>query len=608
MSTKTDSINSPTKSLKLTPRPQYAKNGYRYDLRATAMMVEDLLFDPVLAAKVILNIDVPPHQELRLLMMWVHGMTIDDSGFSSGKTHTAAMVISLRSVLMRDRVSGVISKSYRQGKFILDAIDGWQRNNKLFRNTIQTYNGRPRIVRDTEVHRIHWRGGSELRVLPPGWIKNAEGLRGERWNDGYADEWNTYDNITASFITLTGRVTKKNDYFDCPVKQNHFHLFSTPGYKHDASYKIIESVDKDIKGGNHDSAHFTSNYRHVPRIKKFRGMVDLKRIRFMQIHSTKGEGKREIDGEWQDDSQTYYSSLYINKAKELWNPGIHKILIQRFHESDVYLCAFDMARGSTNRQEVKGDDFCFVVYRLPAGEESPYPCYAFRKNGVKASEAAAMIHKYHRAFQFSFVAYDVGGGGMFVYDELIKREHRIDGVTEQVSPLLHIEDQSSMVGDRIVMAIRRASDFIKHSWGVMASDNVLLNRLHNYMKQALENDTIPLPPDFEIFALENLEDVDEIREWLEKSHLSETDKAAAELALMVVQLGKVDTLRDQASGMPIKDSKGMFNFGSREKKDLAYSLVYVNGLYEIYKRMKELGVILDSKKSDISYYASARPL
>lgn len=573
------------------------------------MMVEDLLFNPAMAAKVILDIDLPPHQELRLLTMWTHSMTIDDSGFSSGKTHTAAICISLRAVLMTNRISGVLSKTFRQGKFIFHRIKKWSETNKIFRGMIKHYNGKPRIIEGQEVHQIYWRGGSELRVLPPNWIKDAEGLRGERWNDGYCDEWSSFGNEQSITSVIYGRVTNANEHEDCPVRQNHLHLFSTPQYKHHGSYRIVEAIEKDIKDGNKDYARFTSNYRHIPRIRKWRSLVDRKRIRLMQISNPPGVTGSEVDGLWQEDSMSYYSSLYIEEATKNWNPEKHSILTKRLHDADVYLMAFDMARGSQDRRKLKGDDFGFVVMRLPLGNpDGMYPCFAFRKNGVKAPEAAAVIHKYHAAFGFSFLMYDPGGGGVFVYDELTKSIQRINGEPIQVTPLIDIDDNTGVIGDRIVAPLRRGTDIIKLYWGAMASDNVLLNRMHNLLKQSIELQSIPLPPIPPILEKNFITDIEEIREFLHvEKNLSERERCWCELYLMSQQLIKVDVKRDIKSGEEIKDTKGMMQFSSREKKDMAYCLVYVNTLANVYVKMKELGLIRDQSQAE-TMFASIQPL
>jgi len=593
--------------------PVHAKNGFRYDVRVTAMMVEDMIFNPSLAAKVILDIEMPPHQELRLLMMWTHQMTIDDSGFSTGKSFTGAMKIALTSVLFKDYTSGVLSKTFRQGKLIFDMIERWSNANKLFRNTIaKQFNNKPKILHDNEVYRILWRGGSELRVLPPGFLKDSENLRSERWNAAYCDEWNTYGKYESLTSIIYGRATRANPYLDCPVRGNKIHLFSTPKYKHHESYHLVEAIEKDIANGNADYARFTCNYRHVPRTKKWlrKGLVDYRTIRLMQITNPPGVSGSEIDGIWQKDSLSFYSSYYIDQAKNYWES--HKtdfpILTERLHENDIYICAFDMARGSQNAKSMKGDDFAFVVYRQPAGADWAYPCFAFRRNGVKASQAAAMLQKYHIAFGFTFLGYDPQGGGMFVYDELVKPVQKIDGIDQAVVPLIDMEDKTGLMGDRIVIPLRRSSGAIKVYWQSMSSDNVFLNRMHGQLKQGIEMLKIPLAPYPALLDLNMIDGIDEIREYLQKAQISDIDHAHCELYLMSLQLQQVDIMRKEGSMEPVTDSKGMFLFKSKEKKDLAYCLVYVDTIYNIYKRFAEMGLIHDRRGEEENCFGSIEPL
>src|SRR6185295_7460698 len=213
--------------------PVHVQNGWSYDRRVTAMMVEDMLFNPMLACKVLLGVLLPPHEELRILQMWTNYLTLDDSGFSTGKSFTYAVVAALRSILLSQRISGILSGTFRQGKLIFQNFDRWHSMSKIFRGCVKTgKSGGPRLVHGAEVWEAHFRGGSSIRVLPPNFLQNSERLRSERWNDGYFDEWTTFGNFRAFNQTIIGRVTAVNEYPDCPVRQNHIHLSSTPNFTH----------------------------------------------------------------------------------------------------------------------------------------------------------------------------------------------------------------------------------------------------------------------------------------------------------------------------------------------------------------------------------------
>src|SRR5574338_756429 len=255
---------------------------WRLDRKITAMMVEDMLFDPILAAKVLLGVQLPPHEELRILKMWSTYYTQDDSGFSTGKSWTFALVAALRSILMPGRVSGIISKTFAQGKLIFANFDRWYDHNPIFRSCVKHVGGKKRLVHGGEAYVAEFRGGSAIRVLPPNFLQDAERLRSERWNDAYLDEWTTYGNYQALNSTIIGRVTNVNYYKTCPVRQNHIHLASTPNFHHHPAYKIVKRVDRQIARGNKNYGRFTCNWRHVPSTDKWDFLISENIIFHMQ--------------------------------------------------------------------------------------------------------------------------------------------------------------------------------------------------------------------------------------------------------------------------------------------------------------------------------------
>lgn len=136
-------------------------------------------------------------------------------------------------------------------------------------------------------------------------MQDAERLRSERWNDGYFDEWTTFGKFEAFNKTIIGRVTKDNQFPDCPIRQNHIHLSSTPGFKHQPAYQIVKRIDGNIASGNQDYGRFSCNYRHIPVNEEWRWLVNRKVIFTMQTSLPQGIVKSEIDGFWQDDSMSF---------------------------------------------------------------------------------------------------------------------------------------------------------------------------------------------------------------------------------------------------------------------------------------------------------------
>lgn len=569
------------------PNSEYAKEGYRYDPRLTAMMVEDMLFDPILACKVILDIDLPPHEELRVLGMWGTHFTMDDSGFSTGKSFTHALIISLRSILIPGRISGVLSGTFRQGKLIFQYLERWYAKSKIFRSCVKHQMGKPRFVHGSELFQAMFRGGSEVRVLPPSITQDSLRLRSERWNDGYIDEWVTFGNFHALTSTIFGRATAANHFTDCPVRQNHLHLSSTPGYTHEPAYALVKRIDRNIQVGNQDYWRFTCNYRHVPDTPRWHGLVDRKTIFSMQTMNPPGVVASEIDGIWQADSQSYYSSLFVEEARVA---AIHPLL-KRYHEKDVYIGAFDTARGKNATKRAEGDDFAFTVWRIPQGTGTPYPCHQVRKNNVTAVGMAGIVQELHQLFQFAWIVYDVMGGGMFVADKLTEPEQLIRGETRAVYPLVEFGSTSGVMGDPILIPFRRSAFQVKQMWGTMSSDSVMINRMHQAMRHGIENHVIGLPPRWNGWGdEESRSNLDAMRTYLSKNiGLTDLERSKAELDLAVRQLVVVDVERDENNNPKI-DSHGMYRFTSHFKKDAAYSLCYGYLGVIIYHHLEKRGI------------------
>lgn len=565
---------------------------WRYDRRLTATMVDDFTHDPCLGGKVLLGLkEIPPHQQLRIVMMWVTKYTQDDSGFTTGKSFTHAIVSALRSIIFEGRISGVLSGTFRQGKLIFQNYETWYNNSSIFRSCIKHRNGKERIVRDQECHQVHFRGGSQIRVLPPNFLQDSVRLQSERWHDGYFDEWPTF-NIQSLTKTLFGRVTHVNEYMDCPIRGNHVHLCGTPRFKHDPAYKLTRKLDEMIAKGSKKRARFTCNYRHIPRTAKYRSFVDLDMIHTMQTMNPKGVVETEINGIWADDSLSFYSSKYISgvRASEPF------CLMLRRSPDEAYVGGFDVARGgSDDLRSSGGDDFAMSVFRVSM-IDPPVHVFTFRRNDLTAEQQAGLVQWIHGLFGLSLIVYDPGGGGLFVRDELQKEHLPIMSEMKKVTPLLNMDDATGTIGDRILIPFRRTTPWISLFWGKMASDSVLVNRLHNLMKSAIEKSSIHFGSRWNKWDHDGKDwDSDAMRAWLNNNvGLKMEERVKAEMDLAVTQLISVDVARDKGTNNPILDSFGMMKFESIHKKDSAYSLVYSNLAYELWRYAHKNGLMSGS--------------
>lgn len=553
---------------------------WRLDKRLTAMMIEDMLFDPILAAKIILRMKIPPHQQLRMMQMWQTHYTQDDSGFSSGKSTTHAMIIALRCILIPGRIAGIVSGTFRQGQLVFQNFDRWYGNSPIFRYCVKHERGQKRLIHGSAAYEIFFRGGSLARALPPNFANDSKNLQSERWHDGHFDEWLLFS-LPALTKTLIGRVTAYNEFSDCPIRQNHIHLSGTPGFVHDEPYKLTKKVQKNIAAGSLDYAQFSCNYRHTPRTPIWKGLVDRKTIFTMQTMNPPAIVRSEVDGIWQQDSLTFYPSSFI-KACRL--PHKIKFISGRQYSSETFVGAYDVARGGRDATG-DADDFSMSVFEVG---DSPIPrhVYTARRHHVSAEQMAGIVQTVHSKFGLSLIGYDPGGGGLFVRDELRKEKLIIGDKLTRVTPIIEPNDNTGVFGQPILIPIQRGFPYVNQMWGGMGADSVLINRIHREMSAAIANGQIALAPTWEGWENVGKEwDADTKRDWLAEHYtgLSELELQKAEMDLAVCQLIKVDVMKNRQTGMPLLDKYNMYSFGSKYKKDSAYGLIYTYFIFSIFK-------------------------
>lgn len=561
---------------------------WRLDRKLTSMMVEDFIKDPILGVKVIIGWDMPPHQQIRLLEMWVRHLTIDDSGFSTGKTATLAAVIALRSILFSERLSGIVSGTFRQSQLVFKYFDKWYDTSPIFRYCVRHARGQKKITHSTSAWEIQFKGGSIARALPLGHLGSPETdksrLRSERWHDGYFDEWVTFDPLVLT-KTLFGRVTAVNRNPNDPIRQNHIHLASTPGFTSYPSYSIVHEIDNQIKSGSKNYVRFTSNYRHVQKIERWRGFIDYRAIHTMQVTNPTGVVKSEIDGFWQSDSESYYSYNEITECRYANCP----VMMKRLLSDEFFIGGFDSARGGVTKerqQSGRGDDFSFTVLKIKNGR--PMHVLTVRKNNIKAEQMAAIVYKLDKKFEFKYIVYDPSGGGAFVVDCLQADDIIIDGVRIPITPMVDIDDLSIPHARNILIPFKRGHRLIDLAFEKTSSDSVIINKLHQFVSGLIANRKILLAGKWNGWQVHyGVANIGEMRKFLNRAGktMDKTILAQAEMDLAVLQLVSVDIVRK--NGMPLVDTHGMYKFVSRYKKDSAYGLIYACCGFFIHEKLLE---------------------
>jgi len=294
----------------------------------TAMMIDDCLHDPVLGAKILMGYECPPHMELRLWGMWNNFMMIDSSGFGTGKTLCIALVAALRSMLMEDRVSGIISRQGVQARLITAYFDKWAKTNKILASQIVSGLGeKPRITHKEEVNQIFFKNGSVVRIQSPGLREGAERLASEDWNDGYCDEWTRYDDIEAFWRLVVGRCRRPvNPIYDGrdSLFGNHLFLSGTATYEWMPAFKQWERIKKKMIANEVGYEAQAWNYTHIPKRYEHLIREAKKFIVEMEANLPRAVVQQEIYGVWVKDSASCYRREDIEGARSAGCPILLK--------------------------------------------------------------------------------------------------------------------------------------------------------------------------------------------------------------------------------------------------------------------------------------------
>jgi hypothetical protein len=220
-------------------------------------------------------------------------------------------------MLFRDRVSGIISNTYPQGKLIHEYFVRWARKSSIFRKQLAVNaRGEPAVSIGAEACTAKFRNESLIRTIPPDFARQARRVASESWNDGYFDEWTRYPNFEAFFKVIIGRVRRpvprgydKNNLTFC----NHMTLFGTASYEYLPHYKTLKDAMQEVSKGNVEYEVQSWNYTHVP--KKYEHLITIETIKFQEKNLPSHVVRQEIYGQWVKDSAGFYGRVEIKHAR-----------------------------------------------------------------------------------------------------------------------------------------------------------------------------------------------------------------------------------------------------------------------------------------------------
>lgn len=542
------------------------ENRYARKRNLTEKDLEELQHNPILAANFILNIKLPPHEQAAVEDMWEKKFYMETSGRDVAKTFRIALISALRSVLFADRIGGYISHTFHGAKLIFRYIDDWYDTIPRFRDCVI---GKPSHASDAWICRFKTR--SEIRCVPPDIAKSSLRLRSERWNDGYIDEWVHFPEQLVIDRVMNVICTRANkEYFDTGSKviQNHIAYLSSPDFKFNPAFKRVQFFLKKVKQGDDDFALHRYNYLDIP--SNWEWIIDRKVFEMARETSPAVIFRIEWLGKWENNSEGYYLASEVRK--------IRKSFIDIKLKGDIgkkYILGIDVARSPSG----KGDNFTISVFEV---NTIPVFVYQIKCNNITLEDMAGKVFMAVRDFNVVSIIMDPGGGGIFLADQLAKREQilTIKGakVRVEVVPIIKIDAEGE--GRAILCMFSSGTRALKEIFEKIKGDDELINRAHSLLKTALEKEQILAPLELKEF---------EIGE--RGKMIPEEDKIAQEKYDVLLEIDGtfkeligVETLKDRA-GNPKRTASGFFTFVSTQRKDSAYSFLY--GYFGCYMQ-KEL--------------------
>lgn len=307
-------------------------------------LIEELLTNPALAARVLLGERYDAFQQGRLTYHWWTPIFEDHSGYSSGKTAVNVAYLLLRLLLWPGpHTALVMYKNFEQGKntFMLE-FGRMLRQSAFLRAHLgkdQDHTGRAQNgktgTKGQSAWKIFFKPDKEIILPAPNWRDEAGTLASMRANTILLEEWTHVDADTQSGdlggITgqIIGRATKASFNQHHPIWAPHIHRTAPAKKRTHPSYRRHRSDQREVEAGNptvvtrgwsfKDYSNFPGpepgkSFRDSFRIE--RNTSDLKRN--MLATASAADWMAEGLGIWATSGSGFYAPDAITGCRKTW--------------------------------------------------------------------------------------------------------------------------------------------------------------------------------------------------------------------------------------------------------------------------------------------------
>jgi hypothetical protein len=538
-----------------------------------------LLRDPVMAAELLTGLRLDTFQAARLRYLWFVPDKVDESGWSTGKTICEWIYAVLRASLIPDHVVGVYYPVFQTGKDEFWKYFGECSTPLLF----DQYAEGKHDHREAGCWRLDFKNGSKMLLPAPGFMKDAKNQASRRFNTLIIGEYTQSAMDGEGVDELLGRNSRQSWNQNHPVWSNHTLLSAhaePPGHP---ARKYVKAK-KDAIAGKYTAREACQNAvisfcyldwsnnpidpekPDVTYRKRFR---DEKAINQSKRSLSRSQFRCRLLGVSAGDDRGWYPESVCEK---LLSAEFLPLQARPPGCQALYVMGGDAAPGQGNKA-----DSCFIeVWRIlqvaPSANWTWFdgakywrvgPCYAHTFKNVSSRQYAGLIHGLHMRFAFSRVVLDPGGGGAWVYKDLMEREQIIENAKVQVTPLCTRDEPLQADKQPIVIMFKRGSE-LDTLWAphFLRSDEGLIEAAHRAHRESIEAREYAIPQLAQNRARAEMAAMLPGETWAQRCM-----DTIFQQTIQVTE--KVDN-----EGRPIVSARGFKMFGSKIKKDGAYARLY----------------------------------
>ena len=213
--------------------------------------------------------------------------------------------------------------------------------------------------------------------------------------------------------------------------------------------------------------------------------------------------------------------------------------------------------------------------------------YAYTLRNLSAGATSAFIHWLHDRFSFTNITLDPGGGGLWVYKELVKPKQtyvEMGWHDRVVIPLCTRDEAITTDKQPIIHFFKRGEVFDQLSYvhrNTLVSDDGFLFAHHQRYQEAWHGRELLYPLG-----------LDERPPEVKRQWTPDMIEAQKTLDRGLIQLSRVRQLTSNDGQTPLTSKKGFPLFGAQGKKDIAYSGFYAfAGMMRGIERAGELSEV-----------------